>query len=181
MSTANFRTAVRGFHRADVVNFIEETTLAHEKKLRKLKEEKAELQAQLSAALAEKEQLAMQLEMLQSRTVQESAYDDQVVSDCAAEPFDLDAMELAAYRRAEAAERSAQQRANQLLRQVDTLVEDTGARFSCSADEIAALGSDVQSGLERLQEAFAELNLLLESTAQSLAEITPLTTLEEDV
>ena len=42
MSTTNFRTSVRGFHRADVVNFIEETTLAHEKALRKLKEEKAQ-------------------------------------------------------------------------------------------------------------------------------------------
>ena len=37
---SRFRTAVGGFSRTDVVNYIEETSAAHQKALRKLEDEK---------------------------------------------------------------------------------------------------------------------------------------------
>ena len=144
MSTANFRTSIGGFHRGDVVNFIEETSIAHEKTVRKLKEDSSKLQQQLAAALAERDALAAQLEQAQlaleaqdvpKQECGEQIQSSQPVSCEASRTAELDELELAAYRRAEAAERSAQQRANRLFRQVNHLVQDAAGKFAAPAPD----------------------------------------------
>ena len=43
----NFRAALNGFNRSDVVNYIEESSISHEKALRQLRDENAKLRADL--------------------------------------------------------------------------------------------------------------------------------------
>ena len=66
--TDNFRTAMRGFNRSDVVQFIQRLTADHEQTLRSLREENERLtrsleaaQTDLEAAVAEKSVLEEQL------------------------------------------------------------------------------------------------------------------------
>ena len=47
MTNHNFRTALHGFQRDDVVQFIEAKTLEHEKELRQKNDEISRLRAQL--------------------------------------------------------------------------------------------------------------------------------------
>lgn len=73
-----------------------------------------------------------------------------------------EAAELAAYRRAEAAERNAVQRANRIYFQVSELCDSARSRYLESGDEIAALTADLSSGLSRLQETFADIQLIFD-------------------
>ena len=51
----NFRNALNGFNRTDVVQFIQNQTTEHEKEMRLLREENARLQEALDAARTEAE------------------------------------------------------------------------------------------------------------------------------
>ncbi len=183
MSTANFRTSIGGFHRGDVVNFIEETSIAHEKTVRKLKEDSSKLQQQLAAALAERDALAAQLEQAQlaleaqdvpKQECGEQIQSSQPVSCEASRTAELDELELAAYRRAEAAERSAQQRANRLFRQVNHLVQDAAGKFAASSAGFSELGGQLQDSLQQLEASFLDLQLLLERTSETFSHLEPL-------
>ena len=186
MSTANFRTSIGGFHRGDVVNFIEETSIAHEKTVRKLKEDSSKLQQQLAAALAERDALAAQLEQAQlALEIQDAPEEEgggsgeevqssQPVSCEASRTAELDELELAAYRRAEAAERSAQQRANRLFRQVNHLVQDAAGKFAASSAGFSELGGQLQDSLQQLEASFLDLQLLLERTSETFSHLEPL-------
>lgn len=46
---SKFRTAVSGFNRTDVVNYIESTSIEHQKALRKLTDERDKLAAEMRA------------------------------------------------------------------------------------------------------------------------------------
>ena len=50
----NFRAAINGFNRSDVVNYIEECSINHERTLRQLLEENARLRSDLEKVQAEK-------------------------------------------------------------------------------------------------------------------------------
>ena len=181
MSTANFRTSLGGFHRADVVNFIEETSLTHEKAIRNLKDEIGALQTQLSAMKAEKDALLQELAEKEKEIaayVAASSKQETPTASQEASPDSpssgLDELELAAYRRAEAMERTAQLRAQKLLQQVNGIVENVAAQFSSSKNEIADLGADLQTNLKHLQNAFSQLQLQLEVTSRTLSQFEPL-------
>ena len=205
-NTMKFRSALNGFHRADVVEFVESMSTEHQKALRQLEQEleavKVErdaLQEELSRAQkaaadtgAELEEAKLELSILKE---QDEALQEQVVSLSeqgaeleqarqaavselteaqqalseaqssaqSSEPT-LESMELSAYRRAEAAERAAMLRAGRVSDQVGELCEAARARLSDSGDEISALTADLHAGLSRLQEAFAEVQLIFNET-----------------
>ena len=66
---SKFRTAVSGFNRTDVVNYIESASMEHQKALRKLTDERDKL-------AAENAQLQTQLTGLQARLIQVQADND---------------------------------------------------------------------------------------------------------
>ena len=82
-----------------------------------------------------------------------------------------EAAELAAYRRAEAAERNAIQRANRIYSQLSGLCENARGKYLESGDEIAALTADLSSGLSRLQEAFADIQLIFDEAENAFDEL----------
>lgn len=204
--TMKFRTAINGFHRGDVVAFIESMATEHQEALRQLRREQEQLQSERDALKAELaaaqkaaadanaalEDAALELTVLKE---QDEALQEQIISlseqgaelelarqaaqseleqtrqalseqqsDTQEPAQTLESMELSAYRRAEAAERSAMLRAGRLSERVGELCETARTRLADSGDEISALTSDLHDSLSRLQEAFAELNLIFDET-----------------
>ena len=220
---SKFRTAVSGFNRTDVVNYIESASVEHQKALRKLTDERdrlssenADLQAQLTALTArlqaaqqENDEAAAELqaakqdnESLAAEVQKLSEEGVQMADECkaaqaeaealraqlaerpgeaaapapaepagedAAEP--LETKELAAYRRAEQAERNAAMRARRIYQQLSSLCEDARGRYLDSGEEIAALTADLSTSLGRLQDAFAEVQVIFDDAQNAFDEM----------
>jgi methyl-accepting chemotaxis protein len=166
---ARFRTALYGFNRYDVVEFIESLTGEHEKELRSLQQENSKLNEQLSNVQAENAALSSQIEYLLAKQPEEAAEpipepEETLPAPEAEEPTAEDAavpssteLELAAYRRAEAFERSAAERADRLYTEMNTVCTDLTGRLTASDDEISVLYTDLSAMLQRLQEALADV------------------------
>ena len=205
---SKFRTAVSGFNRTDVVNYIESASIEHQKALRKLTDERdrlagenAGLQTQLEALQAQLQQakeeaesrseelrqakeeneslseqlntlaqegaeLAAQLKQAESAAPQEESESEPEPAPQPEEPAQADPSvtekELAAYRRAEQAERNAAVRARRIYAQLSGLCEDARSRYLDSGEEIAALTSDLSTGLSRLQDALADVQVIFD-------------------
>ena len=168
----NFRAAINGFNRSDVVNYIEECSIHHERTLRQLREENARLRSDLEKVQAEKAALeARQAPPAEPEPTPEPAAEPETPSPV--EKASSDA-ELAAYRRAEAVERAARGRAAALCRQVNEIVDSASRKFESSRGDVNALMSDLNICLRRLNDTFAELRLTFDDTAGALSSVEPL-------
>lgn len=195
---SKFRTAVSGFNRTDVVNYIESTSIEHQKALRKLTDERDKLAAenarlqvelagqqkrleqaqadndalsgQVNALAQEGSDLAEQLkkaeeaqqELLTRPDPQPEEPETENEPDEPAQEPSLTEKELTAYRRAEQTERNAAVRARRIYAQLSNLCEDARTRYMDSGEEIAALAADLSTGLSRLQDAFAEVQVIFD-------------------
>ena len=146
----NFRSALGGFNRSDVVNYIEFINNQHNAQVAQLNTQlqnaqealakaqggaNGELQAQLDAALARCTELEAAL---------------------AAKGAPTDS-ELEAYRRAERAERMAQERAAQIYAQANAVLADATCKVESAAENIKVMAqqvsAQVQATEQQLQEA----------------------------
>ena len=89
----------------------------------------------------------------------------------AAAPVDLSQQELAAYRRAEQAERNAMVRARKLREQLSLLCEQSKDRYTDAGEEISALTADLSSGLSRLQETLADIQAIFDDAESAFDEL----------
>ena len=150
-----FRTQLKGFHREDVINFIQQQTQEHERRVRTMQEEIARLQGELNDARTEaerahgaqeaeaettQEELAQASERCAELEAENAAAREEIArltkrcealeeaaakqpepaaeeKPAAEEPENYKELELAAYRRAELAER--RPRARGCLRRAD--------------------------------------------------------------
>ena len=213
---SKFRSALNGFSRTDVVNYIEETSAAHQKALKqledekqalsqendhlladnarlqaelqdlkasytKLKEEDASLQEQIETLSQEASDLAEQAagaqKLLDESASQAACEDNATPSDtqdaesAASTQVDLPSQELAAYRRAEQAERNAMLRAKKLREQLNLLCEQSKGRYLDAGEEISALTSDLSSGLSRLQETLADIQVIFDDAENAFDDL----------
>ena len=171
----NFRAALNGFNRYDVVNYIEESSISHEKALRQLRDENAKLRADLERLQSELD--AIKLSEPESELPEPEACDpiEDVPVDAPPQPEPvLTEQELAAYRRAEATERNAKRRATKLYQQVNEIVITASKQFEESGDDVKALMSDLNICLRRLNDTFAELRLNFDDTASAFSALEPL-------
>lgn len=186
---SKFRSSLGGFHRGDVANYIESLSMQHAAAMKEKSGQIDALQAELLAARqkleeaeAEKRSLQDQLDdalaALEAATAPaEEAAEDETEAEVEEAP-DYPKLELEAYRRAEATERLATQRAQQLKRELVDFLENTTARYQQTGEDIAALAEDLKSGLKRLEENLSELDLLFGETAEHLETLTPAEPLE---
>ena len=116
----NFRSALGGFNRQDVVNYIEYMNQKH-------RSEVEQLNNQLSAA---REEIAA----LKAAVPQEDGLSGDT--------------ELEAYRRAERAERKAQERAAQIYNQANDALVDVTAKVESISGEVCALADQMTAKLE---------------------------------
>lgn len=215
---SRFRSAFNGFSRTDVVNYIEETSAAHQKAIEQLEGEKQQLMQENDHLLAENARLTTELADLRAAQEklkeEDSALSQQIVTlsqeaselaeraqkeledlkaaqaepaqetqeSAPAEPEmpdgepeadaeNLQTQELAAYRRAEQAERNAMARARKLREQLNLLCEQSKDRYLDAGEEISALSSDLSAGLTRLSETLADIQVIFDDAENAFDEL----------
>ena len=160
----NFRTAFRGFHRQDVVQYIEYINNRHNAQVNQLK-------TQLQTAREE-------LSQFQTNSTAQDNADcaalqarlDEALSRCAQLEAQLanssEKTELEAYRRAERAERLAKERADQLSAQINAVLADATTR-------VEAVSSDIAEAVDNLSEKLQTSKQELQNAVDTLYSIRP--------
>lgn len=152
----NFRTSFRGFHRKDVVDYIEYMNNTHNAQVEQLNNQlnaalarpsDAELQARLEEAEARIQELEKMLEG----------------KEMPAEGISCTQQELEAYRRAEKAERQANERARQVYEKANAVLaeatlqaESASAHIGAIADQVTEQLKDYQQSVQSTKETFQE-------------------------
>lgn len=145
-----FRSALNGFHRADVVNYIEMLNNRH---------------------MAELEQLRNQLEAAQARVQELEAAQGNMEQPQEKLPTPLD--ELEAYRRAERTERQAQERAKLICTQANEVLGDVTARAEAVSTQIEELAEALADQLEKYRQTVLSTKDTFRTSAEALAAMQP--------
>lgn len=159
MAQQSFRTAFYGFNREDVVRYIEYLNNQHNAQLEQLRNQlqnatpkptatQSELQAELAAALEKCAQLEAQLASAPEQ-------------------------ELEAYRRAERAERVAQERAQQIYTQANAILADAAVKAEAESARLAKLAEQADAQLKVYQEAIADTQALFRDATAALYGLKP--------
>lgn len=146
-SAYRFRTALQGFNRLDVIQFVERMTTRHETQLRQLQDENRRLQQDLDAL---RDQLAQ---------AQAQPPAPQPISPAP----ELLVRELAAYRRAESAERVARERAEALLHDIDNAIRTGSSQLNESDALLDRTSTRLNDDITAMQQAVAAARSSLES------------------
>ena len=177
----NFRAALNGFNRTDVVAYIEECAINHEKALRQLRDENARLRADLEALQARQEAARETVpEPVEAQEEVPQAEEPEVPTQPEPEvvpiapPASSSAEELAAYRRAEAVERAARNRAAALCRQVNAIMDSTSRQLEGSRGDVDTVMSDLNICLRQLNDTFAQLRIIFDDAVQALTTVEPM-------
>ena len=193
-TVSRFRTALAGFHKGDVTNYISQTVNTHRDTVRKLNEqietleqENEELRrtAAEGAYVSELEEKARQLIALQEENgllknrVRQLEYkleetEEAVVS---AQPEeDLQEKELAAYRRAEAMERRVCQRTQAMKEQLDEISGQASEQFQAAMESVKTVLAGIEDYLAALRSTSENLDTAIAEgleRLQTAAELLP--------
>ena len=157
-----FRTAFRGFHREDVVRYIEYMNNQHEAQINQLNNRYVaapELAAKLEAAQEECARLEAKVADLQAQ-----------LDACTAQQENN---ELEIYRRAERTERMAQERAQQIRQQANAALAEAALQADSAADQIGAVADALTQQLQQYQQAIADTKESFQQAAKTLYTIAP--------
>lgn len=154
----NFRSALGGFNREDVVRYIEYMNNKHNSQIEQLNTQLQTAQEALAQAkAADNSELLAQLEAAQARCAELEA---QLAAGGDAAPV-VQGDELEAYRRAERAERLARDRAAQIYAQANAALADATLKVEAVSDGIGTLAEQfavqLQDAKLKLQEAVASM------------------------
>lgn len=187
----NFRTAIGGFHKEDVVHYIEYVNSKHTAQVSQLSSELKELQDRLAdteAKLAQTEQEREALsaavsalhecqQQLADMTVQRDQALAQVeeiqVHQAQTAAKELAALELEAYRRAEQAERSAKLRAQQIHQQATGTLAQATVQIEEAAGQFRGIAETVSQQLTQLQQVVDNSKNALSDAAATMYAICP--------
>ena len=179
----NVRSALHGFNRTDVVQFIQAQTTEHEKALRLLREENARLQEALEAARAEAEEAQAQLEALTAAQETAVASTEAVpapdeaalnapmppaASVVAAAPSNFNEMELAAYRRAEMTERMARERAAASAERMKTVFAQADEKLTLTSQDFATLLDAFRNDFDKVEQLLTTAQGIVDESSAGL-------------
>ncbi len=191
-SIGNFRSALHGFNRTDVVQFIQAQTMEHERALRVLKEENDRLKealedkrTELETCQEEKAALSAQLEealaAIPAPTEEEApaAAEEAPLPDLeapmapattvvAAASTNFDELELAAYRRAEMTERMARERAAASAQRMQSIFSQTEEKLNLTSQDLATLLDAFRNDCEQLQQVLNTTRGIVDESSASL-------------
>lgn len=171
-----FRSAFNGFNREDVVRYIEYVNNRHSFQINQLKDELQTLKAERKSSTASDEDLAVLLEQSETRCAaleaEISALQAQLAQALQDKPNASD--ELEAYRRAERAERAAQERVNQLYVQANGLLSEAIVAVDQTASHIGSISDQICAQLAQLQAAVASGKDTINAAAAALYAVRPI-------
>jgi len=195
----NFRTSFNGFHREDVVRYLEYINAKHHAQVNQLTGEAEYLRQQLelsqarSAAVGELEALEARFASVQEQLEESISIRRALEARCSGLEKELEeaiaakiqaeeahsaircnvAQELEAYRRAERMERLARERAQQVYHLTNGILADATAQVDGVADEIGTLADTVMQQLEQLKAVVGHSKTALQSASESLYSLRP--------
>ncbi|MBO5952965.1 MAG: hypothetical protein J6Q53_02420 [Oscillospiraceae bacterium] len=177
----NFRSALNGFNREDVVHYIEFVNNKHSAQVNQLNTEIQSLRAELDTLHDQTAtpDLASQLEEVQAINAaleKELAQLREQLEQAQNRPKTDN--ELEAYRRAERAERIANERVTQLYDQANGVLADATVRTDEAAARISKVADSIAAQLSELQAALASGKNTLKDTAAAMYAIHPIATQE---
>lgn len=154
----NFRTALGGFNREDVVRYIEYLNSQHNSQIEQLNTQLQVAQEALAKAAAPNtDALQEKLAAAEARCAELEAQLAQGGQPAAVQTGD----ELEAYRRAERAERLARDRAAQIYAQANAALADATVKVEAISDGVNAAAAQLSAQLDKskqdLQEAVAAM------------------------
>lgn len=181
VSIDNFRSALNGFNRTDVVQFFQKMTAEHEKELRVLREENVRLQDQLAQVRRERDALAEEKAALSRRQEEQPAAPQEIPATPAldapiapaavvsgAAVADFNEMELAAYRRAEMTERMARERAAASAERMKSVFAQADAKLLLSAQDVDTLYDTFRTAFEQLCRVMETTQGIVAESSESL-------------
>lgn len=134
----NFRSALHGFNRQDVVNYIEYLNKKHNSQVE-------QLNTQLQNALEALNRAPAQDPCLQEQLDEALVRCAQLEEQLAAKSADV---ELEAYRRAERTERKAQERAAQIYAQANAVLAEATTKVESASSEMSAVVTELSARLD---------------------------------
>lgn len=188
-ASMNFRNALNGFNRTDVVQFIQNQTTEHEKEMRLLREENARLQEALDIARTEAEEAKSALASMISVSSDLSDYptsEDTALPEAAAPVAELDApippaatviapvpsdyneMELAAYRRAEMTERMARERALASANHMKSVFAQADEKLTLTSQDMSTMIDTFRNDFEKMQQLLATAQGIVNESSSGL-------------
>lgn len=190
-SYGNFRSALHGFNRTDVVQFIQSQTMEHERALRAARDESSRLQAALESVrqeleAARAENAALKTELEEARAIRFLMEEPEVAPQPAPAPVALDApmapvasvvsvapsdfneLELAAYRRAEMTERMARERAAASADRMKSIFAQADEKLLITSQDITTLMDAFRSDFEQMQQLLATAQGIVNESSDGL-------------
>jgi TolA-binding protein len=141
-----FRTAFRGFHREDVVSYIEYLNNQHTAQVEQLRNQLQEASAKASSQATD----ALQEQL--DEALQRCKELEQKLADVEANTAEK---ELETYRRAERAERQANERARQIYDQANAALEDATQMAESAAEKIGQIADLTVAQLREYQNSIS--------------------------
>lgn len=183
----NFRTALSGFHKEDVVHYIEYMNSKHTAQVNQLANENEELHRKLQQLpetpdlREEMAELRKRCEALEQENAQLRAQAEAKVPDVKAdapsqseeEAKNLVCKELEAYRRAEQAERNAKLRAEQIYQQATGTLAQATAQVDEAANRYRRIANQVNVQIAELQAAVESSKSALQDAVTTMGAIRP--------
>ena len=190
-SYGNFRSALHGFNRTDVVQFIQSQTMEHERALRAARDESSRLQAALESVrqeleAARAENAALKTELEEASAIRFLMEEPEVAPQPAPAPVALDApmapvasvvsvapsdfneLELAAYRRAEMTERMARERAAASADRMKSIFAQADEKLLITSQDITTLMDAFRSDFEQMQQLLATAQGIVNESSDGL-------------
>lgn len=180
--THRFRSALGGFNRQDVVQYIEYMNTKHTAQVNQLTNEVDFLrtklesrqdtpeQAEAIAALTEERDALLQ--QVAELTARCAALEAQLAEQPEAPAYSA-AEELEAYRRAERTERQARERAELVYHQINGILADATAKVDGVSAEVGGMADQVMAQLNQLQAAIGSSKQALKDAASTMYAIRP--------
>lgn len=171
-STFRFRTTLGGFHKGDVAAYIEKTATEHrsqllecEKTITELREENHSLQQQLNLLM-----MATPVSAPVPASAPEPIPAPVPVPE-AADAAELMSKELQAYRRAEAVERNANNRAHKLYQQMEGACTDAMEGFQLTDSAVKQAIEVMHQQASTLEQAYQVLSSALNVSREKLSSL----------
>ena len=164
-NTYSFRTALGGFHRGDVSEYIASTAAANKARI-------SDLQEQIDRLEQENEALRIQLEQAAAEAVEEAS--EKTAAEADIPEGNLEAQELAAYRRAEAVERLANLRPRKLCDDMQEICDSSIREFQNSDEAARSAADSIYTQLDVIRASLESVFSSLSVSSEKLREASQL-------